>query len=134
MNQRHRNVQNTYLLVTTYSCYSQMAAETNANAPVVAASAGAPGQGSDWNKQMWHWEERNANTFAVDTIKKLFGQAVVAAGEYTVRIVDVSKCTGESSVNLRKGKKTYLYDLQAKVKWQGTTHHNCEFRFSVFND
>ena len=91
-----------------------------AAAPQMAA---APGAGSDWNKQMWHWEERNANDFARTKLAELFGAArfALSASQHVFRVTDTPKVTGEAYCNLRKGKKNYGHDMQIKLKWRVET-------------
>jgi activator of HSP90 ATPase len=98
------------------------AAVVNA-AAAAPQTAAAPGAGSDWNKQMWHWEERNANDFARTKLAELFGAArfALSASQHVFRVTDTPKVTGEAYCNLRKGKKNYGHDMQIKLKWRVET-------------
>eukprot|EP00455_Lapot_gusevi_P043706 TRINITY_DN534_c0_g1_i1.p1 TRINITY_DN534_c0_g1~~TRINITY_DN534_c0_g1_i1.p1 ORF type:complete len:138 (+),score=24.55 TRINITY_DN534_c0_g1_i1:97-510(+) len=67
----------------------------------------------------WHWEEKNTTLWSTGKLRDLFSDIKLQDDTASVAVTEVSKLTGESSVNLRKGKKIYVYEFQAKLKWRG---------------
>ena len=88
-----------------------------------STALGATNQPSLWNKNSWHWEEKNANIWAIEYIKNKFNNLKFNLNNINYYIHEV-KLTGEAFVNLRKSKKYYGYELNGKLKFKGDNNNN----------
>lgn len=76
-------------------------------------------QGSVWNANSWHWEERPMTLWSHDWISRelgnlrvrLLGGAAVAVAE------SAPKVSGDVSVSVRKGKLIVLFQLRLELHW-----------------
>ena len=81
---------------------------------MVEASTGV---GSIWNKNSWHWEERNYTELA----KKWLGEnlpkiAVDSQKEKAyVRLYEVKSIEGSASITIRKQKQIFLFEFKLEV-------------------
>ncbi|KAH8292821.1 hypothetical protein KR054_009731 [Drosophila jambulina] len=70
------------------------------------------------NVNNWHWTEKNATTWSKDRLHQLFKDLKI--GNDIECVVDtVDKCTGEATVNNRKGKLIFFYEWELVLKWSG---------------
>mmetsp|Transcript_4843 Transcript_4843/g.3320 ORF Transcript_4843/g.3320 Transcript_4843/m.3320 type:complete len:175 (+) Transcript_4843:615-1139(+) len=76
------------------------------------------GQGSVWNTNNYFWEEKSVAKWSEDTIKQCVSSFKHEFKGGELRITEVKKCTGESSVSIRKGKKLVTYDYAIDLKWE----------------
>ncbi|KAG5449985.1 AHA1, activator of heat shock 90kDa protein ATPase [Clonorchis sinensis] len=72
------------------------------------------------NVNNWHWTEKNATQWSIDTIKKLLGSLTIDTDEFLCSKLEVTKCEGEAHVNNRKGKLISFYEWQIEAEWSGT--------------
>ena len=80
-----------------------------------------------WNKSGWHWQETNANEFAIACVKShLQSLSFLLSDSSTLKVSEVTKLTGDAFVNLRKGKKHYGFDLAGKCKFTVNDEQNTE--------
>jgi len=75
-------------------------------------------QGSVWNANAWHWEEKPATSWAHAWLqRKLDGlTATILGGLATVTLSD-AKISGDASVSVRKGRPIALFELRLECKW-----------------
>lgn len=71
------------------------------------------------NVNNWHWTEKNASQWSIDTIKKLFATFHAEDDEFICKGLDVTKCEGEAHANNRKGKLIFFYEWQIEATWSG---------------
>lgn len=71
------------------------------------------------NVNNWHWTEKNATQWSVDTIKNLFVNFLVEDDDFICDNLEVTKCDGEAYVNNRKGKLIFLYEWVISAEWSG---------------
>ena len=76
--------------------------------------------GSVWNKNAWHWEEKNCTKWGTQAIIELIEAIEYKVGAYNITITKGVKATGESNVNVRKQKLLYLYEFTIKGDWKAT--------------
>ena len=76
------------------------------------------GQGSVWNTNSYHWEEKSVNTWANDTLRQVISAFTHTMNDATLSIIEITSLNGESSVSIRKGKKLITYDYQITLKWK----------------
>ncbi|CAG8644014.1 31664_t:CDS:2 [Gigaspora margarita] len=101
---------------------------------------------SNWkNPNNWHWTTKNCLKWAKEYFKeKLVGLNAEHEG-ITVKISDLTRCTGDADLNQRKGKLIPFVDLVIELTWcDGTevtgkinipelqgTEGDCEFQITV---
>lgn len=75
-------------------------------------------QGSVWNANAWHWEEKPMTTWAHTWLqRKLEGlTASVLGGLATVTFAS-PQVSGDASVSVRKGRPIALFQLRLECKW-----------------
>ncbi|KAH8409999.1 hypothetical protein KR009_003796 [Drosophila setifemur] len=79
------------------------------------------------NVNNWHWTEKNATPWSKERLNQLFNDFKIGKFpqldiECVVETVD--KCTGEATVNNRKGKLIFFYDWELVLKWSGSLLNN----------
>lgn len=53
-------------------------------------------------------------------LKEILGSFTYGFGKSEFKVTEINKFSGESSVNIRKGKKIVSYDYSIKLKWECT--------------
>ena len=76
------------------------------------------GQGSVWNNNSYHWEQKSVDKWATDTLKSVLGTFYFKYEKATLTVTEVKDLKGESSVSVRKGKKIVTYDYNVKLVWK----------------
>lgn len=74
--------------------------------------------GSVWNTNNYHWEEKNLTPFSKACIKETLEKLTIALKNKSKAKLKVEKVKGDSSINIRKGKKCYLFDFAIDLKLQ----------------
>ena len=70
------------------------------------------------NVNNWHWTERNVTEWSKDKLRKLFSPLKLGIqDETTISIKEVTKLTGEASINNRKGKLLFFYEWTIKLEY-----------------
>jgi len=72
------------------------------------------------NVNNWHWTERNCNAWSEKYFKSKLKGMEISDKDIQVKITEVTSFEGDSTVNNRKGKVFYLFDLNTSMKWDGT--------------
>ena len=60
------------------------------------------GVGSIWNKNSWHWEEKNYTQFAKKWLTENLSQVKIEKNDISIRIYEMKEIKGEASVSIRK--------------------------------
>lgn len=94
------------------------------------------GVGSVWNANNWHWEEKNYKQWGNNRLTELLlGLGLQEIG-YSITFPEITKLTGEASVNIRKGKTILLFEYEIEGTWkavkEGTTLDG-KFKILEFN-
>lgn len=96
--------------------------ESEASAKAAAVDPQPHAQGSVWNANSWHWEEKPETNWAIDTLTKMI-EELSASEPYSgsqdpipVRFSSV-KATGEASSSVRKGKKICVLDCNVSGRF-----------------
>jgi activator of HSP90 ATPase len=82
-----------------------------------AAADQGKGVGSIWNKNSWHWEERNYTELA----KKILADRLVKialdspAEQVHVRIYEVKSIEGTCTITIRKQKQIFLFEFKMEL-------------------
>lgn len=78
------------------------------------------GVGSLWNKNSWHWEEKNYTEWAKKRITELVLQIVHQHKDpaVSVKLYELKSIEGEASVTIRKQKQIFLYDFEMEVYFE----------------
>uniref|UniRef100_A0A1A9ZR92 Activator of Hsp90 ATPase AHSA1-like N-terminal domain-containing protein n=1 Tax=Glossina pallidipes TaxID=7398 RepID=A0A1A9ZR92_GLOPL len=71
------------------------------------------------NVNNWHWTEKNATPWSKERFQQLYKDFKIAKNELECTIESVEKCSGEATVNNRKGKLIFFYEWELVLKWQG---------------
>ena len=79
--------------------------------------ASSTGVGSIWNKNSWHWEERNytelAKKWLADNLPKI---ALECSKEQAyVRLYEVKSIEGSASITIRKQKQIFLFEFKLEI-------------------
>lgn len=75
------------------------------------------GQGSVWNNNSYHWEEKSVTKWAEETLKRVLSLFYYQQDKCLLTIKEVKDLKGESSVCVRKGKKIVTYEYSVKLVW-----------------
>jgi len=86
--------------------------------PVKEVKNVVQGQGSVWNNNSYHWEQKSVDKWSEDTLKTLLGVFYYKQERATLKITEVKELKGESSVSIRKQKKIVTFDYNIKLKWK----------------
>merc|ERR1711904_348140 len=75
-------------------------------------------EGSTWNANAWHWEEKPATDWAKQRLTSGLESLCIEllGGSAQAKLTDVS-VTGDASVSVRKGKVIVLFSLAISCKW-----------------
>jgi len=75
-------------------------------------------EGSSWNANAWHWEEKPATDWAKQRLTSRLESLSIQllGGGAHAKLTDVS-VTGDASVSVRKGKVIVLFSLAISCKW-----------------
>lgn len=72
---------------------------------------------SAWN-QAGTWEEKDTTTWCTTQLRKRLEDMTVSASKFDADIVAVDELTGDASVAMAGGKKRYIFDYHAKLKYE----------------
>lgn len=75
------------------------------------------------NVNNWHWTERDFTGWARDKLVELLDKYVFESDVITATVNDVNT-KGEVTVNTRKQKVIFLYELDVTLKWEGEIKGN----------
>jgi len=75
-------------------------------------------EGSSWNANAWHWEEKPATDWAKQRLTSRLESLSIQllGGGAQAKLTEV-KVTGDASVSVRKGKVIVLFSLEISCKW-----------------
>ena len=113
--------------------------EAKKNVPMKAsaqAAAAAPvGQGSVWNTNSYHWEEKSVNFWAEETLKKIISNFKFSMETIRLNVVEIVKLQGEAGSCVRRGKKIITFDYEINFKWKctmdGLTGCSCSGEYTI---
>ena len=94
------------------------------------------GVGSVWNTGNWHWEEKNYKQWGQTRIQELVLSLQLEDQGYSITFTEISKLTGEASVNIRKGKTILYFEFEIEGDWKATKDDkkiNGKFKIMEFN-
>ena len=82
--------------------------------------------GSAWNQSGTTWEEKDTTDWCKDCLKECLKGATAAytssgsndSSTYIAVVKEVNDLSGDASVALAGGKKRYIYDFHAKLKYE----------------
>jgi activator of HSP90 ATPase len=87
------------------------------------------GVGSIWNKNSWHWEERNytelAKKYLSDNLIKveITSEANPAA---KIRLYEIKSIDGSASITIRKQKQIFLFEFKLDIYFDAVSTTNAE--------
>ena len=87
------------------------------NSRMVESSNTSQGYGSIWNKNSWHWEERNYTELA----KKILSENLIKIAFETenphlkIRLYEIKEMIGSASITIRKQKQIFLYEFKMEI-------------------
>ncbi len=79
------------------------------------------GVGSIWNKNSWHWEERNytelAKTFLQENLLKI---EIVSEDKPSAkfRLYEIKSIDGHASITIRKQKQIFLFEFKLEIYFE----------------
>ncbi|XP_030376880.1 activator of 90 kDa heat shock protein ATPase homolog 1 [Scaptodrosophila lebanonensis] len=71
------------------------------------------------NVNNWHWTEKNATPWSKERLHQLFQDFKIERNDIDCIVEGVDKCSGEATVNNRKGKLIFFYEWELVLKWSG---------------
>ena len=73
--------------------------------------------GSIWNKNSWHWEERNYTEVAKKWLQENLVKIEVDSEEnqVVVRLYEVKSVEGNASITIRKQKQIFLFEFKLEI-------------------
>lgn len=79
------------------------------------------GVGSIWNKNSWHWEEKNYTKKSQDYLTEKLQDLTVEgftprASE--IKVSKVKEVKGSAVISIRKKKQVYIYEFEIKCEWE----------------
>ena len=81
------------------------------------------GVGSIWNKNSWHWEEKNytkkAQDYLTEKVAALSIEALTPRAT-DIKISKVKECKGSAVISIRKKKQVYIYEFEIETEWEAT--------------
>ena len=86
-------------------------------APSVNVAAKVEGQGSVWNNNSYHWEQKSVDKWSEEKLKEILSLFYFKMEKATLRITEVKDLVGESAMSIRKGKKIVTYEYKIKLVW-----------------
>ncbi|CAE7213973.1 AHSA1, partial [Symbiodinium sp. CCMP2456] len=104
--------------------------EVSEPSPDSSPPSDAPAFGSIWNKNSWHWEEKNCLDLATQEVRAALEKDpgwkhVPALSGVSFVMKDIS-VRGDASFALRKGKRILCYELSATLAWEGRDEFGCQ--------
>jgi activator of HSP90 ATPase len=101
---------------------------------VESQSQQSKGVGSIWNKNSWHWEERNytelAKKFLEEKLVKIEAELAGDPGQNKVpakvRLYEVKSIEGSASITIRKQKQIFLFEFKLDVYFDAVNQANTE--------
>ena len=80
--------------------------------------AGEAAAGSVWNKNSWHWEEKDYNKVAQQKLREVLeGIALTSRSGEAIRFYDVEP-NGFASISVRKGKKVVVFEYNVSMNFR----------------
>ncbi|CAI2373619.1 unnamed protein product [Moneuplotes crassus] len=79
------------------------------------------GFGSIWNKNSWHWEEKNYTKKATDYLTEKLESVKVTAftpKASEIKVTSVKECKGSAVISIRKKKQVYIYEFEIECEWE----------------
>ncbi|CDW91228.1 activator of hsp90 [Stylonychia lemnae] len=87
-------------------------------AQIQASAQQDVGVGSIWNKNSWHWEERNYSELAKKYLEQNLIKIEVVSTENPpakIRLYEVKSIEGSASITIRKQKQIFLFDYKLDI-------------------
>lgn len=87
---------------------------------VESTNSTSQGYGSIWNKNSWHWEERNYTELA----KKILSDNFIKIGFETenprvkITLYEIKEINGTASITIRKQKQIFLYEFKIEIYFE----------------
>lgn len=81
------------------------------------------GVGSIWNKNSWHWEEKNYTKKSQDYLTEKLQAISISAftpRASQIKISQVSECKGSAVISIRKKKQVYIYEFEVECEWEAS--------------
>ena len=79
------------------------------------------GVGSIWNKNSWHWEEKNytsrAKEFLTENLQNIEHE-VFTPRSTTIKIKNVKEIKGSAVITVRKKKQMFIYEFEIELEWE----------------
>ena len=79
--------------------------------------SGEQAAGSLWNKNSWHWEEKDYNKWTKQRLIEIISGIELSYGDKPVILKDINP-TGFASISVRKGKKIVSYEFELSCGWE----------------
>ncbi|XP_067628243.1 activator of 90 kDa heat shock protein ATPase homolog 1 [Eurosta solidaginis] len=76
------------------------------------------------NVNNWHWTEKNATPWSKERLAQLLNGLKIEKEGVECIVDTLDSCTGEATVNNRKGKLIFFYEWNLVLKWTGKLLNN----------
>ncbi|GKZ01436.1 hypothetical protein MPSEU_001094400 [Mayamaea pseudoterrestris] len=88
----------------------------------LTTTASAPLTNNGTSTSAWNaagtWEEKDTTTWCSDRLKKRLEATSVSSDKFEIDIVEVKSVTGHGSVAFTAGKKRYIFEYEAELKYE----------------
>ena len=81
------------------------------------------GAGSIWNKNSWHWEDKNYSKVAEDFLRARIPQVTVQETNppCTIQLYDLKTIKGSAQVTIRKQKSIFLFEYDLDIYFRAVS-------------
>ena len=98
---------------------------------MVETSAGV---GSIWNKNSWHWEEKNYTEWGKKRLGEMVVPAIIPASSDSIliQLYEVKELKGTCNITIRKQKQLFLYEFELDIYFEASRgDEECKGRVQV---
>ena len=97
---------------------AQLLAANQAPQRITAAAEVTDSDGSAWNAAGTTFEERDMKTWCEETLRRGLRAAAAEASGVTIRATSITKCSGEASLVVSRGRARRIFEFAADIKWE----------------
>ena len=97
---------------------AQLLAANQAPQRITAAAEVTDSDGSAWNAAGTTFEERDMKTWCEETLRRRLREAAATVEGVTIKATSITKCSGEASLVVSRGRARRIFEFAADIKWE----------------